>query len=172
MVIDDASTDDTPLVVQKYTSNDQRIRLIQRSAKGGIATARNHGIRESRGLFVTFLDSDDEYDADHLSSRRQMLLDNDNVQMLHGGYRVVGSPWVVDKDDPSRMIHIENCVVGGTFVIRRDVFEQIGDFDDGKYADDALFYERATKAAVSIGRTDHASYVYYRDRFDQLTSPK
>ena len=139
--------------------------------QGGVAAARNMGIVLSKGLFVTFLDSDDEYDADHLSSRRRMLLDNDPVKFLHGGFRIVGSPWVVDKDDPSRLVHIDDCVVGGTFVIRRDVFNAVGMFDEGAYADDALFYERATRAGIPIGKTDHASYVYYRDRDDHLTSP-
>ena len=170
VVVDDASTDGSVEVVQNYASKDRRIRLVTRSENGGTSAARNTGIDAAKGLFVTFLDSDDEYEPDHLWSRRQMLIENDPVVFLHGGLRIVGDPWVPDRLDSSKKIHIDNCVVGGTFVIRRDVLDSLGGFDDVDYGDDAMFYDRATKAGVTIAQTEHPSYVYYRDTPNQATS--
>ena len=170
VIVDDASTDETPGIVAQLMKEDSRIRYVRHENNRGTAAARNSGIAAARGLFVTFLDSDDEYAADHLATRKQMLVENDQVLFLHGGVEVIGDPWVVDKDDPSTKIHVDNCVVGGTFVIRRDVVQALGPFPEGVYGDDAEYHARAVTAGITIARTDHPSYRYYRNVPGQVTS--
>lgn len=99
-----------------------------------------------------------------------MLLENDHVRFIHGGVTIVGDPYVVDMYDSSKKVHIDDCIVGGTFVIRRDVFDEIGFFDEVDYADDTLFYNRAGEEGLVIAKTDHPSYIYHRDTPDQATS--
>lgn len=55
--VDDASTDATCAVVQRY--RDPRIRLLRQSRNQGQSAARNHAIRESRGDWLALLDADD-----------------------------------------------------------------------------------------------------------------
>ena len=55
LVIDDGSTDETELVMDKYQAP---VRYL-RQTNGGVSVARNHGIAESRGHYVAFLDADD-----------------------------------------------------------------------------------------------------------------
>ncbi len=55
LVVDDGSTDDTEIRVGKY---GDRVRYIKTS-NGGVAHARNVGMRSARGRYLTFLDSDD-----------------------------------------------------------------------------------------------------------------
>jgi len=60
LLVDDGSTDDTAALIASRYGDDSRVRyLYQRNA--GVSAARNAGIRESRGDFVAFLDSDDEW---------------------------------------------------------------------------------------------------------------
>lgn len=64
--IDDGSTDASAEIIRKIQEEDSRIRLFQQSNQGA-GTARNLGIREARGKYLAFLDSDDFYcDADAL----------------------------------------------------------------------------------------------------------
>jgi glycosyltransferase involved in cell wall biosynthesis len=60
VVVDDGSTDDTPDVVADYAKQhaDHAIRLIRNERNMGVSGARNAGLREARGAYVLFTDSD------------------------------------------------------------------------------------------------------------------
>ncbi len=68
IVVDDGSTDDTGKAVESY--RDGRITLITRQNRSGQSGARNTGIKASRGEWIAFLDSDDEWLPEKLA--RQM----------------------------------------------------------------------------------------------------
>lgn len=59
MVIDDASTDSTPAVVEEAIAKDNRIHLIKNSENLGPGASRNSGIEAATGDFIAFLDADD-----------------------------------------------------------------------------------------------------------------
>lgn len=61
IVIDDASTDDSVKIINKYVKRDKRFKLIQMPRKSGISAARNAGLDAARGEYIAFLDSDDCY---------------------------------------------------------------------------------------------------------------
>jgi glycosyltransferase involved in cell wall biosynthesis len=71
VVADDASTDDTPDIVQAMARNDPRIRLLRRTANGGPSAARNQAMAEARGHWLAILDGDDLV----LPERGRRLLD-------------------------------------------------------------------------------------------------
>ena len=170
IIVDDGSTDGTPGIMREYAARDSRIQCCLHGFNRGLSAARNSGVEKSCGRFVTFLDSDDEYAADHLANRRALLAKDDTVRFLHGGVKVIGDPFVVDKNNSSKKIHIDKCVLGGTFVIHRDVFDVVSRFDQVDYAEDSLFFERAAEAGVRMLETNHPSYIYYRNVPDQMSS--
>lgn len=57
IVVDDGSSDGTPAVVERC--GDPRIRLVRHETNQGIPQTRNRGLREARGEYVAWLDSDD-----------------------------------------------------------------------------------------------------------------
>ncbi len=59
IIVDDCSTDNGVEIVKNYMRKDDRIRFIQLSQNSGAAVARNTAIKESRGRYIAFLDSDD-----------------------------------------------------------------------------------------------------------------
>lgn len=60
IVVDDASTDDTAKVVDRYASEDPRVRLIRQPHNGSAYQARRAGILAARADYILFLDGDDE----------------------------------------------------------------------------------------------------------------
>ena len=64
IIVDDGSTDGTKGQIEQFSDN--RIRYVYQE-NGGVSAARNKGILESKGEYICFLDSDDEWKPDHLS---------------------------------------------------------------------------------------------------------
>lgn len=58
LLVDDGSTDGSRAVCQKYVEADKRVRLICQPNKG-VSAARNVGIKEAKGEWISFIDSDD-----------------------------------------------------------------------------------------------------------------
>lgn len=170
IIIDDGSMDGTKEVVNRYSAICNRFKYFQRSINRGIAAARNIGIQLASGRFITFLDSDDEYAVNHLAVRKQILLSNPEVRMLHGGLRIIGNPLVADKNDPQKLIHLNDCEVGGTFVINQSVFHETGGFEDLDYAEDSHFYETASNRGIQCQSVKEDTYIYYRNTHGQVTS--
>ena len=57
IIVDDCSTDNTDEVVAKY--NDNRIKYFKNDKNSGAAVSRNKALREAKGRWIAFLDSDD-----------------------------------------------------------------------------------------------------------------
>lgn len=64
IIVDDCSTDNTDAVVAKFT--DKRIRYFKNEKNSGAALSRNRALREARGEWIAFLDSDDLWNPDKL----------------------------------------------------------------------------------------------------------
>lgn len=67
IIINDGSTDETLTLLTKFADSDQRIRIINKSNEG-VSAARNDGIRNATGKWITFCDADDEVEPDWLKS--------------------------------------------------------------------------------------------------------
>lgn len=84
IVINDGSTDNTQEVLDQYATADGRFRIIVQP-NSGVSVARNRGIDEARGKYITFIDSDDYVDPDYFS-RSVSLINEYGAAMLMSGY--------------------------------------------------------------------------------------
>ncbi|MCR5610040.1 MAG: glycosyltransferase [Lachnospiraceae bacterium] len=74
IIVDDCSTDNTEEVVKSI--NDDRIRFIKKEQNSGAAESRNFALREAKGRWIAFLDSDDLWKKDKLQKQIQFMEDN------------------------------------------------------------------------------------------------
>lgn len=65
ILIDDGSTDDSGKICDEYAKKDSRIKVIHKE-NGGLSDARNVGIANAIGKYITFIDSDDYVDVDYV----------------------------------------------------------------------------------------------------------
>ena len=72
IIVDDGSADNTKTVVNKYKKSENRIKYIFQENKERSA-ARNFGIKESKGDWICFLDSDDIYHNNHLEKFKNLI---------------------------------------------------------------------------------------------------
>lgn len=76
IIVDDCSTDDTDAVVCPYLVDD-RIRYIKNEKNSGAAVSRNRALREAKGKWVAFLDSDDLWVPEKLEKQISFMKKND-----------------------------------------------------------------------------------------------
>ncbi|MCH4545392.1 glycosyltransferase [Rhizobium changzhiense] len=72
LVVDDGSRDGTFDLARDYSLSDHRIRVL-RQDNGGVARARNHGIREARGPYIAPVDADDVWHPEKIERQLQAL---------------------------------------------------------------------------------------------------
>lgn len=75
LIIDDGSSDKTNEICVDYEEQDNRIRVI-RQKNAGAAAARNHGMREARGEYILFMDSDDTMHPQAIEILYNILMEN------------------------------------------------------------------------------------------------
>lgn len=137
LIVDDGSTDDTPAVVEGF--DDARIRYLPQPENAGVSAARNRGLREARGAFIAFLDSDDTWYPHKLALQVPQMRDlPDDVGLLYCGVENDdgrGNCSLVTpthRGDLYRQLLLSNVLHGTSGVmIRRAVVATAGFFDEG-----------------------------------------
>lgn len=107
LVMDDASTENLEAIVQDFKSD--KIRFFRKEIKSNANVLRNLGVQQSRGQFIAFLDSDDEWMPDHLQRKLEELYES-KVEGVYGGAFVDdGSErnYAESKEIPSAMSPLE-----------------------------------------------------------------
>ena len=84
IVVDDGSEADVAAVIERW--DDPRIRLIRLPEPSGAPVARNRGVLESAGEFVTFLDSDDEYLSEKLQRQLEAITADPSLGCVMCGF--------------------------------------------------------------------------------------
>lgn len=88
IIVDDCSPDNGAGIaeVEKWSKNDNRIKLIASKVNKGSSGARNIALREAKGRYIAFLDSDDIWHPDFLQSQLKFMNEND-APLVFSSYR-------------------------------------------------------------------------------------
>lgn len=83
IVVDDCSGDDTVSIVQDLMKTDRRIQLYSNSSNSGAAVSRNVALRNAKGRWIAFLDSDDLWEPTKLEKQIRFMEDNGYAFSYH-----------------------------------------------------------------------------------------
>ena len=130
LIVDDYSTDNSLQIIKKY--NDKRIQLIELDGNVGAAEARNVAIRQAKGKYIAFLDSDDLWEPQKLE-KQISFMEKEDIAFSFSTYQ----PMSEDGSKRYSIIHapktvtyssyLKNTIIGClTVVIDR---EKTGDFE-------------------------------------------
>jgi glycosyltransferase involved in cell wall biosynthesis len=136
IVVDDASTDETPLALERV--DDLRLRVLRHDVRRGQFRARNAGIAHARGEWIAFLDDDDVWSPAKLRSQLDVARAA-GASFVYTGAVMIGSrvevKGVVDappaEDLASRLL-VRNWMRAGssTVAARADLVATVGGFDE------------------------------------------
>jgi len=134
IIVDDGSSDNSSLILQKYQSNVGVIRLDKNR---GVSHARNVGMEMASGNWIALLDSDDEWKANKLERQLEAIHKKPDTVFCHteeiwirNGKRVNQMKkhqkfggFIFDKS-------LERCLISPSSVLfRKSLLEEIGYFD-------------------------------------------
>ncbi len=174
LIVDDGSTDGLESLILPLVLEHDKYRYLKHSNRK-LSTTRNIGIHAALGEYVTFIDSDDEYKPDHLQQRLDYFAAHPHVDVVHGGLELVGPPeshWVRDVYNPDKLIHINDCVVGGTIFAKKMVLIDSGGFKLLSYSAESELISRLEKK-YRVAKVDFPTYRYYTGLEDSIcTSQK
>lgn len=98
IVVDDGSSDSTPLILKEYAARDARVIVLHQMNSGKPSIARNTGIIRSTGTYITFLDADDIYEKTKLEREYNLLNSYDNIDVVFSDMYLQSSAGVKDKN--------------------------------------------------------------------------
>jgi glycosyltransferase involved in cell wall biosynthesis len=161
IIIDDGSKENNRAALMDYVEKyEDKISYIRHSNRGQ-SESINRGVLFSIGEYITILDSDDEYKPNHLSTCLQEI---DGLDLICSTTETIvdseNDYYVPDKNDQTKLIHLDEVILFGTLFGRRKVFTSL-DFRSG-FAADAHFYEQA-KQLFRVKKLDLRTYVYHRN---------
>ncbi len=162
--VDDGSTDTSPEILQEYEEKDQRIQILTQKNRGAGA-ARNRGMKEASGSYLSFLDSDDFFEADMLEKLWQAAEQHqsditicrvnqyDSARGIYRENKWSIMPWMLPQnpfspdDIPEKIFNI-GCGWAWDKLFRRDFVVRSGiTFQEQRTTNDMLFvYSLYTKA--------------------------
>lgn len=135
VVINDGSTDQTVELIE--TVQDPRLKVFSYS-NGGLPVARNRGISQATGEFITFLDGDDLWTPDKLELQLAALQKNSNAGLVYSwtlvmdetGEKLYPGKTVSFQGDVYSKLLLSNFIASGSnAMLRRETIESVGEFD-------------------------------------------
>ena len=159
VIVDDASKDSAPKILQEYAKRDSRVHLITNERNLGLTASLNRGLRECRGEFVARMDADDVCVPQRFGHQIDFMESHlDSVAV--GGQIIAIDPYGVpmfDSDFPlshdlivDRLLKADGGVlVHPCVLMRKSAMSRIGGYDERfRTAQDLDLYLRL----ASIGK--------------------
>lgn len=157
IVMDDGSTDNTLSLLRSLAENEGRLRVFQQP-NGKPAKARNNAIREAKGEWIAFIDSDDiwlpgkldfqlaetlKYNAD-LSFTNGYVCLNNNMELRDHLFRV--EQRIYEGEEGVQLFHQQNRIPTSSVLVKAEVFRKYGFMPEypeyPMYCEDYLFWTR------------------------------
>ncbi|HEV7348078.1 glycosyltransferase family A protein [Telluribacter sp.] len=160
LVVDDGSTDNTPEIVARFGS---RVRYLLK-ANGGVASARNEGIRQTSGEYIAFLDQDDYWPDDMLEKTLARFEKEPQWQVVMGLSKVVFEEGAIrERFAVGEEQLTAPFILVSSALFRRTAFELVGLFNEELHAaNDLDWFNRIREDKVPLVVLPTISLYYSR----------
>jgi len=151
---------------------NNKIKIINLKFNQGVSHARNTGIKNAKGKFIAFLDSDDEWKPDKLIYQLNIMKKN-NLQFIHGSYNIIDEnnnllgKMIAKKLNYTSLIN--SCDIGlSTVMIKADICKKIK-FQKITTKEDYVYWLALAKLIPNLNGYSK-TVTLYRKRENSLSS--
>lgn len=175
LLIDDGSKDKSGAICDEYAVKDNRVRVFHKE-NGGVSSARNLGLDNAEGEYVTFVDADDYWLEDTalmclLNLARTYELDvirGEYVSVDANGNRIIVKDYTFKKSFECKKLEanefLKNVVCGEFFLplclVRRNVIGQLRFDENQVFLEDMKFYMQILLKQPKCGYVQSCFYAY------------
>lgn len=171
ILIDDGSTDKSGKICDEYAANDNRIKTIHNS-NSGVSIARNIGLDNANGKYITFIDSDDYVEKNYIETLVNAIETNNAELAICGIKEIRNSNTKIRKirgkltgifyEDYYAIIDFL-CVPFSKIFLREIIEKYAIRFNtELRYAEDEIFNIGYYKFVTNYTFTEKALYIYNR----------
>lgn len=174
LLIDDGSVDGSGKICDEYVAEDNRVRAFHKQ-NGGVSSARNFGLDNARGEYITFCDADDYVGKDWLSAFNKAI--SNYVDIAFQGYNLIRDTGV-DKRIPSSFVGCNNKELQSgilnlfqnkcygyicTPAFKKSLIDNNNlRFDESSFLnEDVQFLSKFLESVISFEIISEANYYYY-----------
>lgn len=179
VVVDDKSTDRSLCIAKKYEKYNN-VKVISKEKNTGLSDSRNVGIRESRGQYIMFLDSDDYVEDGCIFKIQEIVKKENEPDIVYFGYseeyestneKYIKYGYVSQKDQiytgeefaiaelKQRNLYAAACfgIYNREFIVRNNLY-----FESGLLHEDELWTPQVILRANKVYTSDYVFYHYLR----------
>ena len=173
ILVNDGSPDNCGTICDEYTTKDNRVRVFHKE-NGGVSSARNLGLDNAQGEYITFCDADDYVTPDWLMAYSDSMLHNTDLAIQ--GYNIIDCDKRIIKHLPSQKGNsieakhelIISLICQGMYgylwikLFRRQIIEENNIRFDIKSAfrEDEQFFSKYLEYTTTFSCIDKENYFY------------
>ena len=178
--VNDGSIDNSLEILKNYQKKDNRIKIIDKKNEG-TGAARNDGINESKGKYITFLDSDDWYEKNFLEKLYNNLKENNsdvsmcNPKMVYDdvlknkGINTFYFKCINLKETPEKILRILSMPISCSKLYKKDIIISNSIFyPNYSFGEDVEFLYKIFSVIEKVSKIEDYLYNYYQ-REDSAT---
>ena len=176
IIVDDASNDNSVSIIEKYSKEDSRIKLVKLTINGGAAKARNAGLRIAKGRYIAFIDSDDVWLPKKLTEQL-IFMQKHKAPISFTSYGVYNE--ILDTEFYSISVpntidykgYLKNTIIGmSTTIIDKNIVGDFSFYNIRTRQDTYLWITLLKKGFIAYGINNKLAK--YRIRPDSISANK
>lgn len=180
ILVDDGSTDASPSICDEYAAKDERIRVLH-EPHSGVANSRQVGLEAAKGMYILYVDADDQVDSCMIADMYQVAVDQEADMVLCDYRELTHEGEVYRKQEPTALDGVavlEDILDGKLYgalwnkMMRREWLLQTKAAFPQRLTmrEDLVFLSQCLPYASKIAYLPKAYYGYERRNASALTS--
>lgn len=165
IIVDDASTDETPDIIRHYAARDARIRCVRHEQNRRLPAALNSGFAVTRGDYLSWTSDDNRYRPQALATMAAVLDERSDIDFVYASFDIVDAAGniVAQHRAHSPASLLSGATSNACFLYRRAVYEHLGDYAEDMFlAEDYDYWLRVFLSGHRMQPLSESLYEYRR----------
>ena len=158
IIVDDGSTDNTRIIIEEYVKKDPRVIPLFNERNLGIVQSLNKALKIAKGRYIARMDHDDISLPERLETQVRFLQEHPEISIVGSNVILINEkgeyigirklPEIPEKI--AKLMVLGNQFVHPTVMIRREVFDVVGNYQKVLHAEDYDLWINAIKKGLKL----------------------